>query len=230
MDRTLRKFPHSDTDVSFCKSQNARLLQQNKKLMSQLEVMSRKLSASRSITSSEGGVKESTTEDDDDDEDFAQRLSIPDSSGLTRKRALPTRSRLESSISSNVSELHHDDLEKELEDEKKMRKMAESQRDEALKSVADLRQNLAKNRAKLKEKNSELSISHSQEVVSLRLENENLLESLKESSAELSKLTAENQTLIEEQALGEAGKEKAEREKLEVEKATQKLTMELTER
>ena len=93
MDRTLRKFPHSDTDVSFCKSQNARLLQQNKKLMSQLEVMSRKLSASRSITSSEGGVKESTTEDDDDDEDFAQRLSIPDSSGLTRKRALPTRSR-----------------------------------------------------------------------------------------------------------------------------------------
>ena len=58
--------------------------------------------------------------------------------------------RLESSISSNVSELHHDDLEKELEDEKKMRKMAESQRDEALKSVADLRQNLAKNRAKLK--------------------------------------------------------------------------------
>ena len=93
MERPQRKLPHSDTDVSFCKSQNARLLQQNKKLMSQLEVMSRKLSASRSITSSEGGMKESTTEDDGDDEDFAQRLSIPDVPGVSRKRALPTRSR-----------------------------------------------------------------------------------------------------------------------------------------
>ena len=58
--------------------------------------------------------------------------------------------RREASISSTISELRHDDLEKEVEEEKKLRLMAESQRDEALKSVEDLRQSLAKNRAKLK--------------------------------------------------------------------------------
>ena len=58
--------------------------------------------------------------------------------------------RVEASISSTISELCHDDLEKELEEEKKIRQMAESQRDGALKSVDDLKQNLANNRAKLK--------------------------------------------------------------------------------
>ena len=58
--------------------------------------------------------------------------------------------RVEASISSTISELRHDDIEKELEEEKKLRQMAESQRDEALKGVEDLRQNLAKNRARLK--------------------------------------------------------------------------------
>ena len=58
--------------------------------------------------------------------------------------------RVEASISSTISELRHDDLEKELEEEKKMRQMAESQRDGALESVEDLKKNLTNARSKLK--------------------------------------------------------------------------------
>ena len=64
----------------------------------------------------------------------------------------------------------------------------------------------------------------------MRLENETLLENLKESSTELTKLNAENQTLIEEQALSEVQRERAERERLESEESIRKLTMELTEK
>ena len=49
------------------------------------------------------------------------------------------------------------------------------------------------------EKSHQLSVSTSQEVVSLRLEKESLLAGLRESSAELTKLNVENQSLIEEQ-------------------------------
>ena len=73
-------------------------------------------------------------------------------------------------------------------------------------------------------------MSNSQEVVSLRLAHESLLESLRESSAELTKLNAENQTLIEEQAVSEVEREKTERMRLETEEAMKKLTMELTEK
>ena len=96
----MRKFPHSDTDVRYCKSQNARLLEQNKKLMEQLEQMmskqlpeqmSKQLPVQRSVSSSRRRNPASTTEeeeDDDEDEDFAQKLSYAEGE---RKKTLRLR-------------------------------------------------------------------------------------------------------------------------------------------
>ena len=97
----MRKFPHSDTDVRYCKSQNARLLEQNRKLMEQLEQMmskqlpeqvSKQLPVKRSVCSLRGRNPASTTEgeeeDDDEDQDFAQKLSYAEGE---RKKTLLSR-------------------------------------------------------------------------------------------------------------------------------------------
>lgn len=61
----------------------------------------------------------------------------------------------------------------------------------------------------------------------MRLENDNLLTSLQESSTELTKLNAENQSLIEERAMGEVDKERTEMEKKQLQEIVQKLKTEL---
>ena len=94
MDRHMRKFPHSDTDVRFCKSQNARLLEQNKKLMSQLEEMSRKLSMNSRSTTSFGAVEGLSLTEDEVEDDFGQKLSVSRSVDAMRgKREVGSRSR-----------------------------------------------------------------------------------------------------------------------------------------
>ena len=64
----------------------------------------------------------------------------------------------------------------------------------------------------------------------MRLENENLLANLKESSEELTKLNAENQSLMEERAMGEVVRERTEIENNKLQGVVRELTTEINAR
>ena len=66
MEALPRKISRGDSNVRASKNQNTILLEQNKKLMEQLEQMSKMLPNNRSITSSSDGAIKDTSSDEEE--------------------------------------------------------------------------------------------------------------------------------------------------------------------
>ena len=75
MEALPRKISRGDSNVRASKNQNTILLEQNKKLMEQLEQMSKMLPNNRSITSSSDGAIKDTSSDEEEVEGEVERFS-----------------------------------------------------------------------------------------------------------------------------------------------------------
>ena len=87
MEALPRKISRGDSNVRASKNQNTILLEQNKKLMEQLEQMSKMLPNNRSITSSSDGAIKDTSSDEEEVERFSEKSQTTSGRRKTYRRS-----------------------------------------------------------------------------------------------------------------------------------------------